>query len=184
MCPTQSPLREGPPATSVPADHGHGKTLQRFNTLAPGKSGSYFKSVIFKLIMQNSYLSCDISLRSMPESLTNGKLSLVQVMAWCRQAPSHYLSQYRPISTPPYATTRSQLINSQSTKNISRNPTGYIKYRISEKVFQVIYTLGNSEFDTFTTVSMDILAPLLISRQNDARCRVPHIWRTCAWRVN
>ena len=34
--------------------------------------------------------------------LTDGKSRLVQVMAWCHQAPSHYLSQWWPRSMSPY----------------------------------------------------------------------------------
>ena len=35
----------------------------------------------------------------------------VQVMAWCRQASSHYLSQCWPMSVSPYGITRPQWVN-------------------------------------------------------------------------
>ena len=38
----------------------------------------------------------EIVLRWMPPDLTDDKLTVVQIMAWCRQAPSHYLSQCCP----------------------------------------------------------------------------------------
>ena len=38
--------------------------------------------------------------------------ALVQVMAWRRQATSHYQSQCRPRSLPPYGVTRPQWVNS------------------------------------------------------------------------
>ena len=38
------------------------------------------------------------------------KSTLVQVMAWCRQAPSHYLSQCWPRSASPYGVTRPQWV--------------------------------------------------------------------------
>ena len=41
---------------------------------------------------------CEIALRWMPLDLTDDKSTLVQVMAWCRQATSHYLSQCWPRS--------------------------------------------------------------------------------------
>ena len=46
------------------------------------------KSINFKFIVQNSSLSThsEIALRWMPQSLTNDKSTLVQVMAWCCQA--------------------------------------------------------------------------------------------------
>ena len=37
---------------------------------------------------------------------TDDKSTLVQVMAWCRQATSHYLSQCWPRYKPPYGVTR------------------------------------------------------------------------------
>ena len=36
-------------------------------------------------------ISYEIALRRMPLDLSDDKSTLVQVMAWCRQATSHYL---------------------------------------------------------------------------------------------
>ena len=44
----------------------------------------------------------------MPLHLTDDKSTLVQVMAWCRQATSHYLSQCWPRSVSPNGVTRPQ----------------------------------------------------------------------------
>ena len=41
-------------------------------------------------------ISYEIALGWMPLDLTDEKSTLVQVMAWCRQATSHYLSQFDP----------------------------------------------------------------------------------------
>ena len=49
--------------------------------------------------------------RWMSWDLPNGKSTLVQVMAWCRQATSHYLSQCWPRSVSPYGVTRAQWVN-------------------------------------------------------------------------
>ena len=46
--------------------------------------------------------------------LTKDKSTLVQVMAWCRQATSHYLSQCWPRSLPPYGVTRPQWVKKKS----------------------------------------------------------------------
>ena len=46
----------------------------------------------------------------MPWDLTDDKSTLVQVMAWCRQATSHYLSQWWPSSMSPYGVTRPQWV--------------------------------------------------------------------------
>ena len=51
---------------------------------------------------------CRYVLRWMPWDLTYDNSTLVQVMAWCRQATSHCLSQCRPSSMSPYGITRPQ----------------------------------------------------------------------------
>ena len=56
-------------------------------------------------------ISCKIVLKWMPMDLTDGKSTLVQVMAWCRQATSHYLSQCWPRSLSPYGVIRPQWVN-------------------------------------------------------------------------
>ena len=48
----------------------------------------------------------------MPLNLSDDKSTLIQVMAWCRQAPSHYLSQCWPRSMSPNGVTRPQWVNS------------------------------------------------------------------------
>ena len=55
-------------------------------------------------------ISYEISLRWMPLDLTDDKSTLVQVMAWCRQATSHYLSQCWPRSVSPYGVVRPQWV--------------------------------------------------------------------------
>ena len=53
-------------------------------------------------------MSYEISLRLKPLDLTDDKSTLVQVMAWYRQATSHYLSQCWPRSMSPNGVTRPQ----------------------------------------------------------------------------
>ena len=45
---------------------------------------------------------------------TNDRSMLVQVMAWCCQATSHYLSQCWPRSLTPYGVTRPEWVNGDS----------------------------------------------------------------------
>ena len=54
--------------------------------------------------------SYDNTLIWMSHDLTDVKSTLVQVMAWCRQATSHYLSQCWPRSVSPYGITRQQWV--------------------------------------------------------------------------
>ena len=53
---------------------------------------------------------CEMIPRRMWLNLTDDKSTLVQVMAWCRQATSHYLSQCWPSSMSPYSVTRPQWV--------------------------------------------------------------------------
>ena len=81
---------------------------QCVDSLAPGRSEYDFKNVIFNLVLLIGIFrsSHNNALRWMPQDLTDGKSTLVQVMAWCRQAPSHYLNQCWPRSPTPYGITR------------------------------------------------------------------------------
>ena len=85
-----------------------------FNPLAPGKFEWNFRYVIFKwiLVIDVWGFSYRIALRWMSLGFTDDQSTLVQVMAWCRQATSHYLSQCWPRSLSPYGVTRPQWVYS------------------------------------------------------------------------
>ena len=70
--------------------------------------GGDIKGTFLKLTMQNSkWSTCsEIALSWMLHNLTKEKSTLLQVMAWCRQATSHYLNQCWPRSMSPYGVTR------------------------------------------------------------------------------
>ena len=55
---------------------------------------------------------CQIALIWMSVDRTDDKSTLVQVMAWCRQATSHYPRQCWPSSLPSYGVTRPQWVES------------------------------------------------------------------------
>ena len=84
------------------------------NSLDPGRCGSSFKSAISKCPLHINFMSnyCVIDLRWIQQNTFDDKSILVQVMAWCHQATSHYLSQYWPRSSSPYGITRPQWVNS------------------------------------------------------------------------
>ena len=88
------------------------RLLAFINSLAPGGFENIFQNVFFKLISWIDTLSnsCETALRSMPQNPSDDKSTLVQVMAWCRQAASHYLSQCCPRSLSPYGVTRPQWV--------------------------------------------------------------------------
>ena len=84
------------------------------NSLVPGKVEWNFRYVIFQgiLVTDGWGTSGEIALIWMSVDFTGDQSTLVQVMAWCRQATSHYLSQCWPRSLTPYGVTRPQCINS------------------------------------------------------------------------
>ena len=83
-----------------------------FNSLAPGRSECDSKNVTFKFFLLIASFRCtyDNALRWMPQDLTDDKSALVQVMAWCHQATSHYLSQCWLSSLSPYGVARPQWV--------------------------------------------------------------------------
>ena len=83
-----------------------------FYSLAPGKFGWNFRYLILQIIsvIDGWGISCILTLRWMSFNLNDDKSTLVQVMAWCRQATSHYLSQCWPRSLSPHGVTRPQWV--------------------------------------------------------------------------
>ena len=65
--------------------------------LVPMKCASDFNSIIFNFTIENneniSLGTREIALKGMPQNLPNRESTLVQVMAWCCKATSHYLDQ-------------------------------------------------------------------------------------------
>ena len=85
------------------------------NSLAPGKFERYFRyvPVIFKRILLTDGwgISCEIALIWVSQNFTDDQSTLVQVMAWCCQATSHYRSQCWSRSLSPYGVTRPQWVD-------------------------------------------------------------------------
>ena len=71
--------------------------------------------IIFKwiLVIDVWGISCEIALIWMSPYFTDDQSTLVQVMAWCHQATSHYLSQCWPRSLSPYGVTRPKWVKSR-----------------------------------------------------------------------
>ena len=83
------------------------------NSLAPGRFQWNFVWIIFKLIsvIGGRDIASEIVLRWISLDLSDDKSTLVQAMAWCHQATSHYLIQCCPRSLSPYGVTRPQWAN-------------------------------------------------------------------------
>ena len=59
-------------------------------------------------------ISCELALRWTSLDLSDDKSTLVQVMAWCRQATSHFLNQCWPRSLAPYGVIRPQWVKDET----------------------------------------------------------------------
>ena len=86
--------------------------------LAYERCGSNLTSVFFKFILLIDIwsISRETDLRWVLQNLIDGKSTLVQVIAWCLQAPSHYLSQCWPIIILSYGIYRPQWLDSKFHK--------------------------------------------------------------------
>ena len=98
---------------------GYGKISQCITTTKHSKAktvciflGIYCTAVMSKVWFSiSSGIHCEIALMRMLEYLSNAKSTLVHVMIWCREASSHYLSQWWPISLSPCGVTRPQWVD-------------------------------------------------------------------------
>ena len=97
------------------------------NSLAPGRSECDSKNGIFNLVLLIGIFrsSHENALRWMPQDFTDDKSTLVQVMAWCRQATSHYLSQCWLSPLSPYGVISPQC-ETLKTKITTNFPTMFI----------------------------------------------------------
>ena len=85
----------------------------------------------------------------MPQDFTEDKSTLVQVMAWCRQATSHYLSQCWPRSMSPNGVTRPQWV-----KSIISNYMLWNKFMNTSCIFALKWMQQNIHDDKSTLVQV------------------------------
>ena len=83
----------------------------RVKSLAPDRLKRNLSSCNLILVNKGWGIPCEMALKWLSLDFTDDKLTLVQVMAWCRQATSHYLSQYWPKFMLPCGVTRPQWVN-------------------------------------------------------------------------
>ena len=78
------------------------------------RCGSNYISIFFNLFLWMDILGtfCIIGFRWMPQIPIDDKSTLVQVMAWCHQATSHYLNLCWLRYVSSYGVTRPQWLNS------------------------------------------------------------------------
>ena len=98
-------------------------------------------------------ISYEIALKWMPLDLTDDKPTLVRVMAWCRQATSHYMSQCWPRSMSPNGVTRPVWVN--NTIKLQKRVVSIIsnaKYSDSEdSLYRALETLKWVDINKYLT---------------------------------
>ena len=109
--------------------------------MAPGKFEWNFRYVIFKWILgiDGWGLFSEIAPIWMSLDFIDDQSTLVHVMAWWRQATSHYVSQCWPRSLSPYGVTRPQWVNYWPSMTCDKLSTLLIL-----KLEQQLYWLFNS----------------------------------------
>ena len=88
-------------------------------------------------------ITYEIAPRWMTLDFTDGKSTLVQVMAWCPQATIHYLSQCRPRSMSPNGVTRPQWVD-QHFWNIFQFTLGTFIFDTMLGVDEILFVMTES----------------------------------------
>ena len=104
-----------------------------YNSLTPWRFQWNLRKIIFKLILMTDGcdISSEIALRWTSLDHNDDKSTLVQVMAWCHQAASHYLSQCWPRSLSPYGVIRPQWVKQALSSQVYSSPNGLLSNWIS-----------------------------------------------------
>ena len=123
------------------------------NLLAPGKFEWNFRYVIFQgiLVIDGWGISCELALRWMSFDFTDEKSTLVQVMAWCHQATSNYLSQCWPRSMSSCGVTRPQWVNSVMPNSDIDPGHHWLMWWLVAWGHQVV-TWTNADFSSFISM--------------------------------
>ena len=136
------------PANSVLFNAG--QRISRVNSLAHGRFQINFSQVISKLnlVIDGWGISCEIVLRWMSMDLTDDKSALVHMMAWFRQATSHYLRQCWLRSVLPYDSLgHNELIKAAICRKWSIK--SYLMYIYLDRLQLYIWMLSHNRLMTF-----------------------------------
>ena len=106
--------------------------------------------------------SCETALRWMPQNTFNDQSTLVQVMAWCCQATSHYLSQCWSRSMSPYGVNRLECVNTNDDiKGSQRNMVLIAQIQnFNPKVFIYLHVYSNGWFVGQCSLDMTVGAAI------------------------
>ena len=105
------------------------------NSLAPGRSECDSKNIISSLVLLIGIFrsSHDNAFWWMLQDLTVDASTLIQVMAWCCQATSHYLSQCWPRPMSPNGVTRPQWVETEMSQHAANFFCTNHRYKIPQR---------------------------------------------------
>ena len=132
--------------------------ITTFNSLSLGQFEWNFRYVVFKqtLEIDGWGISSEIALIWISLDFTADQSTLVKVMAWCRQATSHNLSQSWPRYLSPYDITRHQRVSHNFCLSyqwkIYMAAGSFVVFSMDALFYQcIVHTHFNKEPDMSTT---------------------------------
>ena len=139
----------------------HTCRVSTINILRPRQNGRHFPDDIFKWIFLNEiiWISIKISLKFVPRGRINNIPALVQIMAWRRQATSHYLNQWWIVHWRIKCVTRSQWVKQRMLergREVS-NPLVLLSFRVyflTQITPHVVRVAGNDRVTMPTYISL------------------------------
>ena len=137
-------------------------------------------------------IPCGISMRRMPQDLTDDESTLVQVMAWCHQATSHCLSQCGPRFRLAYGITgpqwvkRRDLTNSQGPSKVKISFTFQVSNKGLVLAAQYSNTPDKFQKSDFHSYIFPVLTCLVayhnvLEKQRQVRSQILHIEAYTTW---
>ena len=128
-------------------------------------------------------ISCEIALIWMALDFIDDQSTLVQVMAWCRQATSHYLSQCWPRSLSLYGVTRPQWVKNTTLLTVINFPmevSGWLRIR-TRITSWIMYDTG-LEYSTSLLTHCGLVTLIWYCRYKSALNLIQMMvcWLTCS----
>ena len=128
-------------------------------------------------------ISSKIALRWTPLGLSDDESTLVQAMAWCRQATSHYLHKFWPRSLPPYGVTRlkwvkvNHYLKNELVQNLYAENVWHMNIYLKNELVQNLYAENVWHMNITKQIVIRFFMSFMwfLSLQNCIVCLVPDL---------
>ena len=112
-------------------------------------------------MVESRGIECEITLRWMSLDLTDDKSTLVQVMAWHRQATSHNLNQCRLRYWVPYGVTRPQCVNVIDVNEFMDFPKRFLDYK-HQNAMSTLFCVNTALHDSPVRMNWIVLTQVFL----------------------